>query len=295
MTQEQSVETKVLCPGRAGAQHAATWAVAVMHLRVDSPRVHVNADCPPSGLDRRSKIDPLDLSVIRLPPPVSGWRPPNNQRRPRGSILLRRFSSSGGPFSVGVDMYGAKLPAQPLPRSNASPALLAYIATVKYQDGLPLYRQERAFPGLDIELPRSTLARWMLGLGELITPLTDQLREHLKRSPAIHMDETTVQVNTEPGRSASSPSYMWVQRGGPPAQQVVLFDYDPSRAGFVPKRLLEGFGGTLLADSCDGYAQAVREHTWCTPAAGRMLDASSSRPRSSSPRARPGAPTRRSA
>ena len=32
----------------------------------------------------------------------------------------------------------AALPAQPLPRSNASPDLLAMLRTVKYADGLPL-------------------------------------------------------------------------------------------------------------------------------------------------------------
>jgi transposase len=36
----------------------------------------------------------------------------------------------------------ASLPPQPSPKSNASPSLLAYIATAKYQDALPLYRIE---------------------------------------------------------------------------------------------------------------------------------------------------------
>ena len=35
-------------------------------------------------------------------------------------------------------MQTASLPAQPIPKSNASPSLLAYIATAKYQDALPL-------------------------------------------------------------------------------------------------------------------------------------------------------------
>lgn len=154
----------------------------------------------------------------------------------------------------------AALPPQPLPKSNASPALLAYIATAKYQDGLPLYRQEKSFSRLNIELPRNTLARWMLGLGELVSPLLEQLRAHLLKSPLIHMDETTLQVNTEPGRAASSTSYMWVQRGGPPGQQVVLFDYEASRSGQVPLRLLHGFAGALLTDGYEGYAQAVRQY-----------------------------------
>lgn len=154
----------------------------------------------------------------------------------------------------------AALSPQPLPKSNASPALLTAVAIGKYQDGLPLYRQERAFSRQHVELPRNTLARWMLGVGELITPLIEQLRAHLLSSPVIHMDETTLQVNTEPGRAASSTSYMWVQRGGPPGQQVVLFNYESSRAGAVPARLLEGFAGTLVSDGYEGYALAVRQH-----------------------------------
>jgi hypothetical protein len=36
----------------------------------------------------------------------------------------------------------APLPAQPIPKSLASPGLLAHITVAKYQDALPLYRQE---------------------------------------------------------------------------------------------------------------------------------------------------------
>ncbi|WP_254432083.1 IS66 family transposase [Aquisalimonas sp. 2447] len=154
----------------------------------------------------------------------------------------------------------ADLPPQPLPKSNASPGLLAYIATAKYQDALPLYRQEQVFKRLGLELPRNTLARWMVDLGALLAPLAERMRAHLHSAELIHMDETTVQVNTEPGRAASSTSYMWVQRGGPPGAEVVLFDYDPSRSGQVPRRLLDDYGGILLTDGYEGYAQVVRDN-----------------------------------
>lgn len=49
------------------------------------------------------------------------------------------------------------LPPQPIPKSMASPGLLAYIATAKYQDGLPLYRQEAIFKRMDVELGCNTL------------------------------------------------------------------------------------------------------------------------------------------
>ncbi|WP_417521772.1 IS66 family transposase [Marinobacter sp.] len=152
----------------------------------------------------------------------------------------------------------APMPPQPLPKSNASPNLLAYSVIAKYVDALPLYRQERAFKRLGIDLPRNTLARWMIQTSELIEPLIERCRQHLHASAVIHMDETTLQVNTEPDRKASSPSYMWVQRGGPPGQQVVLYDYDASRSGQVPTRLLENYQGILVTDGYEGYAQVVR-------------------------------------
>lgn len=154
----------------------------------------------------------------------------------------------------------APMPPQPLPKSNASPALLGYVAIAKYQDALPLYRQEQIFKRLGLDLPRNTLARWMVQMSALLVPLTDVMRRHLLSGALIHMDETTVQVNTEPGRAASSTSYMWVSRGGPPGQQVVLFDYDASRSGQVPARLLGDYGGILLSDGYEGYAHVVRQN-----------------------------------
>jgi len=41
---------------------------------------------------------------------------------------------------------------------------------------------------------------------------------------------------------------MWVRASGPPSRRIVLFDYDPSRGGAVPKRLLHGYEGILLTN-----------------------------------------------
>ena len=154
----------------------------------------------------------------------------------------------------------APAPAKLLPKSNASATLLAYVATAKYQDALPLYRQSQIFARHGAEIPRNTLARWMVRAGERVAPLIDTLRRHLLSAPLVHMDETTLQVNQEADRKASAPSYMWVQRGGPPGQQVVLFDYDASLAGRVPVRLLGDYAGCLVTDGYEGYAEVVRRN-----------------------------------
>ena len=151
----------------------------------------------------------------------------------------------------------APLPAQPIPKSMASPGLLAHIAVSKYQDALPLYRQETILQRIGVDLPRATLANWMIQAGTLIQPVINLLRDRLLDYDILQMDETTVQVLNEAGKTAQSRSYLWLQRGGPPDQPVVLYDYDPGRGAGVPKRLLAGFTGYLQTDGYDGYNAVV--------------------------------------
>jgi len=151
----------------------------------------------------------------------------------------------------------APLPAQPIPRSLASPGLLAHISVSKYQDALPLYRQEIILKRIGVELPRATLANWMIQAGSLVQPVINLLRDHLLAYDILQMDETPVQVLQEPGKTAQSKSYLWVQRGGPPDRPVVLYDYDPGRGASVAKRLLDGFTGYLQTDGYDGYNAVV--------------------------------------
>jgi len=151
----------------------------------------------------------------------------------------------------------AALPKQPIPKSMASPGLLAHIAVSKYQDALPLYRQETILRRTGVDIPRVTLANWMIQVGVLVQPLINLLRDRLLEYDIIQMDETTVQVLKEPGKQAQSKSYIWLQRGGPPDKPVVLYDYDPGRSADVPKRLLGDFKGYLQADAYAGYNAVV--------------------------------------
>jgi transposase len=147
----------------------------------------------------------------------------------------------------------AQLPAQPIPKSNASPGLLAHIATQKYQDALPLYRQERILTRSGIDIPRNTLAHWMIRAGTLIQPLINLLSEQQLSYPVLHCDETVVQVLKEPGKQPTSTSYMWVRAGGPPTQPSRLFHYADSRSGSVINELLAGYQGYLQTDDYAGY------------------------------------------
>jgi transposase len=146
----------------------------------------------------------------------------------------------------------APMPAQPLPGSNASAAMIATVTAGKYVDGTPLYRMAHALARADIELSRGTLANWIIRPAELhYSRLYEALRRTLLSQQLVHGDETTVQVLKEPGRAAQNTSYMWVYRSGEDCPEpVVLFDYQPGRGQEYPQSFLAGYEGLLMTDVC---------------------------------------------
>jgi transposase len=181
------------------------------------------------------------------------------------------------PRCEGAGVRVAPLAPQPIPRSIASPGLLAYVACAKYVDGLPLHRTERILQRLAVDIPRATLAGWMIRAGtELLQPLINLMGECQRKGKRMQMDETRVQVLNEPDKPATRESYMWVARGGPPGIVIILFHYADTRAGQVPAALLEGYSGSLQVDAYEGYngvcARADITRVGCMAHARRKFD-----------------------
>jgi len=154
----------------------------------------------------------------------------------------------------------APKPHSPIPGSQVSPGLLAHVAISKYLDHWPLYRQGQVFERMGAVMHRSTMSQWMRKAGALVQPLINLLEDETLAQPYLHMDETTVQVLKEPGKTAESQSYMWVRVSGNRQRPVVLFDYDPTRSREVPRKLLAGFSGVIQCDGYSGYDAAIGEY-----------------------------------
>jgi len=151
----------------------------------------------------------------------------------------------------------AALPPSILPKSLATAGLLAYIIVSKYMDALPLYRLEKIFQRIGIDLTRTTMSRWLIRVSLALQPIKNLMSEDLLSGSYIGMDETRTQVLNEKGKTAESNSYMWVRgRAGP--SPIVLFDYNPSRSGDVAKDLLTDFKGVLQVDGYSGYNQVCK-------------------------------------
>ncbi len=144
-------------------------------------------------------------------------------------------------------------PKQIIPKSIATAGLLAYILTAKFCDALPFYRQESQFDRIGAEISRANMCNWAMKAAEACRPLLAQLHQEIRSGPLINIDETTVQVLHEPGRAASTKSYMWVCRGGAPDKPGLMYHYAPSRSGDVAKDLLKGYSGAVQSDGYSGY------------------------------------------
>ena len=148
----------------------------------------------------------------------------------------------------------APMPQPVYPGSLASPSALAYIMNQKYGEGLPLYRQEQQLSLLGINLSRQTMANWMIYAADRwLSLLEKRMREHLLKEDILHADETTLQVLREPGRAAKTTSYLWLYRTGRNSHPILVYDYQPTRAGEHPRNFLSKFRGYLHVDGYAGY------------------------------------------
>jgi len=149
----------------------------------------------------------------------------------------------------------AKAPKSLLSHSLASASSVANVIYQKYVNAVPLYRQEKDWEDLGIDLSRSTMANWIIRCYEnYLNPIVDVLQGKLIKRDIIHCDETPVQVLKEPGKAPQSKSYMWVYRTGNDGKSpIIIYDYNPSRSGDCAANFLKDFAGYVHTDGFSGY------------------------------------------
>ena len=148
----------------------------------------------------------------------------------------------------------APIPPAVIDGGLAAVGLYVWILIGKYLDHLPLYRLEQIAARDRVILSRSTMAEWVGRIGVALQPLADRLAELLLERGVLHADETPV-AQLDPGRGKTKRAYLWAYRSnvletGPP---IVVFDYQPSRAGHHARSFLSGWQGHLMADNFGGY------------------------------------------
>ena len=157
-------------------------------------------------------------------------------------------------------------PAPPviLPKSMASPSLLAHVIKSKFDLGLPLYRVSQDLNSLPDGLG-SGHARHLGEHGRRREGrAADQPdgRGRCSPSPFMHIDETPLQV-LRSDKAVGSDHYIVVRAGGPPGQRIILYDYIASRTTAALKQLFVGpdgpYQGKLISDGLERYDDIAAE------------------------------------
>ena len=227
------------------------------------PRQQIIHDIP-----ENEKVCPVDgKPLVRIGEEVSE----QYEYTPPKLIVLQHVRPK---YASGCDHGGVKIapvPLQLLPKSMASPSLLAHITTAKFVDGLPLTRQSKQFERLGLDIGAGTMGVWMNTIGgEKVVPIINLMNEAMLEEPYLHCDETPLQV-LKSAKAPSSEHYMWVRAAGPPGRRMILFDYVPNRNTEALMSLLTGpdgrYTGKLISDGLkiyDGLAEAWKlQHFGC--------------------------------
>ena len=152
-----------------------------------------------------------------------------------------------------ANIISTKAPSTLLHKSMASNDILAHSICLKYLYALPLYRQEKYFKMLDVNLSRQTLSNWMLSAANEFSVVYDLMKNKLLKSNYIQADETTLKVIDDKGRESKSKKYMWMYKTGGNNESIILYDYQLTRSSSCPKTFLGDYSGYLQTDGYTGY------------------------------------------
>jgi transposase len=154
-----------------------------------------------------------------------------------------------------------KRPEQVHNGGKATEGLIAQISTAKHADHSPLYRQEQIYAREGVDVPRSSMGRWLDQSAVPLKVIVDRMHELVLQSKMIEVDESPVRFldkNRLPRKSKTG--YVWVLHGDN-YHPYTIFDFQPDRTSERAKNLLRGFSNFILTDGYGGYEWFERKRT----------------------------------
>jgi transposase len=145
----------------------------------------------------------------------------------------------------------APKPPQPIERGLAGPALLALIAASKFDDYLPLYRQELILSRYGLFVARSTQCDWLMALGGLVKPLVERMKDDVFQSRVVQTDGTSIAVLLEGARETRT-GYFWPYLGDD-AHPGVVVDFSLDKCKEHPQNFLAAYTGYVQVDAYSAY------------------------------------------
>jgi transposase len=151
----------------------------------------------------------------------------------------------------------APLPARLIEKGLPGAGLLTQVILSKYEDHLPLYRQERIYRERHaVNLSRQTLCGWVDAAADWLSPIWREMQAGLVAGDYLQADETPIRYLDPDVKGKSQQGYLWTYshpRGD------VVFDWNVSRSREGPREFLKSFRGKLQTDGYGVYESLARE------------------------------------
>jgi len=143
-------------------------------------------------------------------------------------------------------------PALIIEKGFVEAGMLAYIATSKYADHIPLHRMEGIFKRQGASISRSTMCDWLIAAGKALSGLHQQMVKRVLSSQVIWTDDTPVKMQDRELEKKLRETRLWTYLGDQ-ENPYVVFDFTKSRKRDGPANFLNGYKGYLQADAFAGY------------------------------------------
>lgn len=146
----------------------------------------------------------------------------------------------------------APAPAPIIRGNHVAAEVLAEIVTNKFVYHIPEYRMVKMFADNGIKMPTSTINDWVHAVANKLYPLYEAHLENVLASDYLQIDEVPWRIADKEGKCR--PGYAWQFLDGSPESRGALFYYNKgSRAGTIPRALLQHFKGAIQTDGYKVY------------------------------------------
>lgn len=151
----------------------------------------------------------------------------------------------------------APLPARLIEKGLPGASLLTQVMISKYEDHLPLYRQEKIYDQRHgVKLSRQTMGGWVEVAADWLSPIYREMKAGLLAGSYLQADETPIRYLDPDVKGKSQQGWLWLYSH---PQGDVVFEWNVSRSREGPREFLTGFKGQLQTDGYGVYESLARE------------------------------------
>jgi transposase len=181
------------------------------------------------GCERSERFDYIPAQIIRK------------------EILRPKLACPCGQGTVVI----APLPPVLIEKGKADSGLVAQVILSKYDDHIPLYRQEQQFARLGVHFPRQTLCDWVERGAFWLQGLVRVMNQELLAGNYLQVDETPVKVLDPEVKGKAATGYLWVKAH---PKGDVIFEFHPGRSKECGSQVIGSFEGKIQRDGYGVYS-----------------------------------------